>query len=225
MSYVVTKLQKFGQKQTYIHFLQTLKYSLHVVFHPADGFWDLTHEKRGSYAAANFILLFTVLTHVWKLQWTSFLFLDVNWNKMNVLIQIASILLPLFIFCVCNWGVTTLFDGKGKLGEIYMCTCYALTPYVLLQIPMIILSHGVTGQEGTFYVFFNSLTFIWIGILIFMGMMMLHQYTFSKTLLFMIASAFAMLVFIFILMLFFSMISQGIAYFVSLGREILFRLN
>ena len=125
MSYMVTKLQKFGQKQTYIHFLQTLKYSLHVVFHPADGFWDLTHEKRGSYAAANFILLFTVLTHVWKLQWTSFLFLDVNWNKMNVLIQIASILLPLFIFCVCNWGVTTLFDGKGKLGEIYMCTCYA----------------------------------------------------------------------------------------------------
>ena len=33
-----------------------------------------------------------------------------------------------------------------------------------------------------------------------------------------------MLVMIFLLMLFFSMISQGVAYFISLGRELLFRL-
>ena len=225
MSYMAKKIHKLAEKETYVHYLQTLKYALHVVFHPADGFWDLTHEKRGSYAAANTILVLTLLTNVWKLQFTGFLFLDVNWERTNIIVQILSIVLPLLIFCICNWGVTTLFDGKGKLGEIYMSTCYAFTPYVLLQIPMIILSNVVTSQEGTFYIFFNSLTFIWIGILVFMAMMMLHQYSFSKTLMFMFVSAFAMLVFIFILMLFFSMISQGIAYFISLGREVLFRLN
>jgi hypothetical protein len=225
MSYVAAKFHKLAEKQTYVHFLETLRYALHVIVHPADGFWDLIHEKRGSIAAANFILILTLLTHVWKLQFTSFLFLDVNWEKVNILMEFATILLPLAIFCICNWGVTTLFDGKGKLSQIYMGTCYAFTPYVLIQIPLIILSNLVTADEGTFYVFFNDASYVWVAILIIMAMMMIHQYSLGKTLLFMLASLFGMLVFIFIMLLFFSMISQGVAYFVSLGREVTFRLN
>jgi hypothetical protein len=61
--------------------------------------------------------------------------------------------------------------------------------------------------------------------LIFMAMMMIHVYTAGKTLLFLVITVFGMLVFIFIMLLFFSMISQGISYFVSLGKEIMFRLN
>ena len=106
-----------------------------------------------------------------------------------------------------------------------MGTAYALTPYVLIQIPLIILSNVVTREEASFYFVFNNISFIWIGILMFMAMMMIHAYSFGKTLLFTIFTAFGMLVFIFIMLLFFSMISQGVAYFVSLGREVIFRLN
>jgi len=225
MSYVVQNFKKLGQKETWTHFLKTLKYSLYVIFHPADGMWDLIHAKRGSYAAANFIVLLTLLTHVWRLRFTSFLFINVNWEEVNVLKEIASILLPLAIFCICNWGTTTLFDGKGHLGDIYMGTAYALTPYPLIQIPLIILSLFITGEEGSFYDVFSTISFIWCGILIFMGMVQINAFGFGKTLLFTLITAFAMLVFVFIMLLFFSMISQGVAYFVSLGREIMFRLN
>ena len=225
MSYITRKLNKLRQKETYVHFLNTLKYSLYVIFHPADGFWDLIHAKRGSYAAANFIVIVTLLTHIWKLQFTNFIILNVNWNRVNILMEISSILLPLAIFCICNWGVTTLFDGKGHLGDIYMGTAYAMTPYPLIQIPLIILSNVVTREEASFYWVFNNLSFIWMGILLFMAMMMIHAYGFGKTLIFTFFTAFGMLVFIFIMLLFFSMISQGIAYFVSLGREVVFRLN
>ncbi|MBS7260118.1 MAG: YIP1 family protein, partial [Treponema sp.] len=121
--------------------------------------------------------------------------------------------------------VTTLFDGKGRLGEIYMGTAYALTPYILLQIPMIILSNFVTVEEGAFYTVFNDLSLMWALLLIYMAMMMIHSYGAGKTFLFMIFTVFGMLVFIFIMLLFFSMISQGVAYFVSLAKEIMFRLN
>ena len=106
-----------------------------------------------------------------------------------------------------------------------MGTAYALTPYVIIQIPLIILSNFVTKQEGAFYDVFSNISFIWTAVLLFMAMMMIHQYSFGKTLLFTIITIFGMLVFIFILLLFFSMISQGVAYFVSLTREIMFRLN
>ncbi len=225
MSYITRKIKNLGNKEIYLNFLKTLKYALYVIVHPADGMWDLIHAKRGSYAAANFIVILTLLTHIWKLQYTSFLFIDVYWESVNILMEICSILLPLAIFCICNWACTTLFDGKGHLGDIYKGTAYALTPYVLIQIPLIIISHFVTKDEGTFYDVCSVITLIWCGILIFMAMMMINQYSFAKTLLFTIITLFGMLVFIFIMLLFFSMISQGVAYFVSLGREIMFRLD
>ena len=225
MSYIIKNIKKMGQKENFVKFLTTLKYAFYVIFHPADGFWDLTHAKRGSYSAANFIVIMTLLTHIWKLRFTSFLFLDVQWQKVNIFMEFATILLPLAIFCICNWGVTTLFDGKGTLGNIYMGTAYALTPYVLLQIPMIFLSNLVTVEEGAFYVVFNNISLMWCLMLIFMAMMMIHAYSAGKTLLFMIFTIFGMLVFIFIMLLFFSMISQGVAYFVSLAKEVMFRLN
>ena len=139
--------------------------------------------------------------------------------------EMATILLPLAIFCICNWGVTTLFDGKGHLGDIYMGTAYALTPYPLIQIPLLILSNCVTAEEAAFYWVFNDISFIWIGILIFMAMMMIHAYSFGKTLAFTVFTVFGMLVFVFIMLLFFSMISQGVAFFISLAREVIFRLS
>ena len=225
MSYITRKISKLGKKETYIHFLNTLRYSLYVILHPADGYWDLIHAKRGSYAAANFIVILTLLTSVWRLRFTSFVVMNVHWEEVNIFEEFASILIPLLIFCVCNWALTTLFDGKGHLGDIYMGSAYALTPYPLIQIPIIILSNIVTKDEAAFYDVFNTISIIWCAVLIFMAMMMIHQYGFGKTLLFTIFTIFGMLIFIFIMLLFFSMISQGINYFVSLGREVIFRLN
>ncbi len=225
MSYITRKLDKLRKKETYVHFFETLKYSLYVIWHPADGFWDLIHAKRGSYAAANFIVLMTLLTHIWKFQFTSFVIMNVNWNRINIFKEIATIVLPLAIFCICNWGVTTLFDGKGRLGDIYIGTAYALTPYVLIQLPLIIASNLVTRDEASFYWVFSDISFIWVGILLFMAMMMIHAYSFGKTLLFTLFTLFGMCVFVFIMLLFFSMISQGVAFFISLAREVIFRLN
>ncbi|MCH5293618.1 MAG: YIP1 family protein [Treponema sp.] len=225
MSYISTKLSIFKEKETYKRFFGTLRYSLYVIFHPADGYWDLIHAKRGSYSAANVLVILTLFIHLWKLHFTSFMFNEKNWERVNILLEIASILVPLAIFCICNWACTTLFDGKGHLGDVYMGTAYALTPYIIIQLPLIILSNFVTLEEGTFYTVFNDISLLWCAILVFMAMMMIHQYGFGKTLLFTIITIFGMLVFIFILLLFFSMISQGVAYFVSLVREVMFRLN
>ena len=65
-------LASLKKKETYTHYLETLRYALYVITHPLDGFWDLTHEKRGSIAAANTIVLLTVLARIMKLQYTSF---------------------------------------------------------------------------------------------------------------------------------------------------------
>ncbi|MBQ1458852.1 YIP1 family protein [Butyrivibrio fibrisolvens] len=217
-------LQVLTQKDKRTKYLDSLKFALYCMSHPLDGFWDLTHEKRGTMAAANTILFATVLIRVLKLRFTSFIFLTVYWEDLNIFLYIASILFPLALWVIGNWGLTTLFDGKGKLGQVYMATCYGLTPYPLVQLPLMIFSNYVTVDEQEFYTVLSGLTLVYAGILIVTAMGQIHEFSFGKNILFTVFTLFAMLVMIFILMIFFSMISQGVAYFISLGREFLFRL-
>lgn len=211
-------------KENWQRYLKSLRFALYCMTHPLDGFWDLTHEKRGTMAAANTILFLTVLIRILKLKYTSFIFLQVYWEELNIITYIASIVFPLALFVIGNWALTTLFDGKGKLGQVYMATCYALAPYPLVQLPLMIFSNYVTTDEAEFYAAISLISMIWVAFIGIFGMSQIHDYSFGKNILFLIATVFAMLVMVFILMLFFSMISQGVGYFISLTREFLYRM-
>ena len=217
-------LQVVLQKEKRNKYLDSLKFALYCMSHPLDGFWDLTHEKRGTMAAANTILFATVLIRVLKLRYTSFVIDAVYWEDLNIFLYIASILFPLALWVVGNWGLTTLFDGKGRLGQVYMATCYGLAPYPLIQFPLMIFSNYVTVDEREFYSVLSGISLVFAALLIVTAMGQIHEFSFGKNILFTIFTLFAMLVMIFILMIFFSMISQGVAYFISLGKEFLFRL-
>lgn len=205
-------------------YIDSLKFALYCTTHPLDGFWDLTHEKRGTYAAANTILALALLIRILKLRYTSFLFMEVYWEDLNIFMYLASVVFPLTLWVLGNWGLTTLFDGKGRLGQVYMATCYAFTPYVLIQFPLMIFSNFVTVQEAEFYSVVSFLSLVYSALLIIAAMGQIHEYSAGKNLLFVVATLFAMLVMIFILMIFFSMVAQGIAYFISLGKELMFRM-
>ncbi len=212
------------RKETWNRYFESLKFALYIMTHPLDGFWDLTHEKRGTYAAANTILILTIMARLMRLRFTSFIFVQVYWEEVNIFLYIGSIIFPLALWVVGNWALTTLFDGKGRLGQVYMATCYGMAPYPLIQIPLMIFSNFVTVEEGQFYSVLSVISLIYCAVWIVAGMGQIHEFSAGKNLLFTIASLFAMLVMIFILMIFFSMVSQGVFYFISLVREFLFRL-
>ena len=211
--------------ESFKRYWKSLKFAFYCATHPLDGYWDLTHEKRGTYAAANTILLLTIISRIMKLHYTSFVIDPIYYPDINIFTYIASILFPLGLWVVGNWALTTLFDGKGRLGQVYMASCYCMLPYPLVQIPLIILSNVVTKDERQFYDVMSIISLIWVLLWIILAMGQIHEYSVGKNFLFTIGSLFAMLVIIFILLLFFSMISQGIAYFISVGKELLYLLS
>ena len=206
-------------------YTDSLRYGLHVITHPFDGFWDLIHEKRGTLAAAHTFLLLFLVTRVLKLMLTSFQFISVPIQYINVFEQMASLAFPFIILCLANWAMTTLFDGKGRFRDIYMAMCYALVPYVLIQLPLILVSNILTFEEGSFYHVLMSFSIIWCVFLAFTGLMEVHDYGPGKTVIFLLVTVVGALVIIFLLLTFFSLLSDAVAYFVSMYREIVFRLN
>ncbi|MBR2661912.1 MAG: YIP1 family protein [Clostridia bacterium] len=205
-------------------YLSSLRYALHVITHPFDGFWDLNREKKGSMAAAHTILALFLITYVMKLMYTNFQFIMVPVQYINVYERIISLALIFLVLCLANWALTTLFDGKGRFKDIYMGLCYALTPYVLIQLPCILLSHLLAYDEAEFYSVLISFSEIWCAFLAFIALMEIHDFGPAKTLVFIIATVVGALVIIFLVMVLLSLISDAYSFFVSLYKEIRFRL-
>ena len=205
-------------------FKTSLKYGFYVIFHPFDGFWDLVHEQRGSLMAAHTWLFLFLLTYVARLMLTNFQFITAPLQYINIYEQCGSLLLPFLILCLSNWALSTLFDGKGRFKDIYMAMCYALVPYVIIQLPMILISHMISFDEAAYYSVLASVSVIWCVFLAFVGLMQVHDYSPGKTLIFLFFTIFGALVILFLILVFFSLLSDAVGFFVSLYREVAFRL-
>ena len=214
-----------GKSAGWDRYIHAIKYAFHVITHPFDGFWDLTREGHGTLAAANTFLALFLITRVLKLMCTSFQFVSVAVQHINIWKEMASLLLPFLILCLANWAMTTLFEGKGRFKDIYIAMCYALVPYVLLQLPMILVSNMLTYEEGSLYSVVLSISVIWCAFLAFIGLMQIHDYSPGKTFIFILVTILGAAVIIFLILVFFSLLSDALGFFVSLYKEMAFRLN
>ena len=205
-----------------MQYVRELKYGFHVIFHPFDGFWDLKREKRGSLAAALTFVIIVIILTTFEKQTTGFLFNTVRLKDVNVVVDVLTVTMLYVLWCVANWCLTSLMDGEGTMKDIFISMGYALLPMILIRLPMIALSKGLTIEEGTFYYVFNALSYIWTGILIFLGTMITHQYSFKKTVLTCIFTVVGMGIIMFIGLLFFNVIQQMITFFTTIYKELRF---
>jgi hypothetical protein len=212
------------QKSTYVRLGQELRYSLYCIFHPADGFWCINREKKASVASAHILLFLCALVNVLRLTLTNFQFVLINIEYYNAITSALSIIMPLVLWSVANWGFTTLMNGKGRLSDIYVASVYAFTPSLILNAVCIPLSHVITYNEGVLYRVSLTIAMIWSIMLLLVAMMQVHDYTMLKA----IASGFLTIAgigfILFIFMLFFSLISDSVVFFIGLVNEIIFRL-
>jgi hypothetical protein len=208
---------------TRAEYVKSLRFSLYTMRRPLSGFWDLVHEKRGSMAAAHTLVAANVIVSILRVVLSNFQFINWNMEVFSAWIMIIQILLPIILWVVANWCLTTLFDGKGKMEHIYMGLAYAHAPMIIINAILIPVSHMITFQEGALFWTMTSLGTLWFVLLVLCAMKEIHDYSFAKTIITSILTIFAILVMLFIFMMFFAVVSDGIVYFYSLYQEVVYR--
>jgi len=203
---------------------EEMLYPFHLIFHPFDGFWDLKHEKRGSMRSAFLILVITILAFCYQAIGTGYIFNPRQSAFLNIFAQILSVSMPLLLWCVANWCLTTLFEGEGSLKDIFIAACYSLTPLPLLIIPSVILSNVLAKNEGQLITLMSTIAFVWMGILLFLGMMVTHDYSMFKNILTCIATVVGMAFIMFLAILFSSLMAKIVSFISSIVIEINYRL-
>jgi len=209
-----------GEKRTYG---QEILYAFHVIFHPFDGFWDLKHEKRGSFRAA--ITLFGALL-------VAFYYHAIGrgyiMNPQGLYSTFFGIILsvgaPFALWIIGNWCLTTLFDGEGSLKDIFIATCYALVPIVLIMIPVTIATNFVVAEEIDILNVLLAASYIWAGILLFFGVQVTHDYSMGKNFITILGTIVAMVCIMFIAILFTSLLGKLVSFVTNIITELRFRL-
>ncbi len=210
---------KVGKKS----YAEELLFVTHIIFHPFDGFWDLKHEKRGSVRAGTTILLVTILAFFYQAIGTGYMH-NPRGDYSTVFLQVIAVIVPVILWVVGNWCLTTLFDGEGSFKDIYIATCYSLAPLPLLVTISTILTNVLTVTEGSIITLLVTFGYIWVGILLFFGMVVTHDYTTGKNFIATIGTIVAMAVIIFIILLFSSLVIKMISFLVALFTEIFNRI-
>lgn len=204
---------------------EQLMYTFHVILHPFDGFWDLKHEKRGGVAGATVLLLLATLTVVIRDFMSGYLYTDLTkLQTMNITSSLLNLLVPFFLWCIANWCLTSLMDGKGSFKDIYVATAYALTPLILLVIPATLLSNMLVMEELAFVSYAISFALIWTGLLIFFGSMVTHDYSLGKNVVVSLLTIVGIAIILFLAFLFFNVTSRLITFIQNIIMELSFRV-
>lgn len=213
-----TQLKK-GRKT----FWEELIYANHLIVHPFDGFWDLKHEYRGSVRASLVWLALAVLTFYYQSVGTGYVF-NPRRTYSTILIQLTAVLVPVILWSVSNWCLTTLFDGEGTFKDIFVATCYSLVPIPILIIPSVIISNFAIASEQKTINLLVSIAFVWCGLLIFFGTMTTHDYTFSKNVITTLGTIVGMGIIMFIGILFSTLLAKIVSFISSIVIEITYRM-
>lgn len=120
----------------------------------------------------------------------------------------------LVLWTVCNWTTSALLEGEGSIRELWIASCYATLPYLVIVLPLTGLSGVFTLSEAVFLNTGLAIAQGWMLVLLFCGTMITQQFTVSRTIVCVLLTILLMLGVVFLLLLFFT-IFQQMAGFVS----------
>ena len=183
-------------------------FPMRLLVRPFKRFDEMKYERKGSYAFAFFVLILASLISVMNYVYQGFL---INYNdiyRVNSLYLALTVLFPVGLFVLGNWCVTTLLDGKGRLGEVFQVTMYALFPMCLLQLLGLILSNVLLLDEMVIVTALTGIGGVLFFVYLFIGLAVVHEYTFARCIGCLLLTLAAMMVLVFILMLLFALVSD-----------------
>lgn len=204
--------------------IRGLRHSLTVLNHPIEGFYSIRFDNAGSVAACLILLALLVAAFVCQRQYTGFIFNTNNIKEFNILKEISGVLIPVLLWCVANWSITVLMDGEGRFRDIFMATCYATVPYTLTVILSVIGSRFLSMEEQTFLGILTGIGLVFTALLLFSGIMTVHQFTVSKTILSLILTLLGMAFIVFLALLFAGVFDQLLVYISGIITEIQLRM-
>lgn len=202
---------------------EKLLYPFYVISHPFDGFYEVRHRERGSVPVALLLLLLFGISYSLNKRYASFVVNPLNPRYIDIRDDVIGVFIVFLLFATANWSITCLMEGEGRFKDILMVVSYSLLPMILTLIPSTILSWFIAADEEAIYSIINVVAALASVILILIGIMIVHNFSFGKTLATLFLTIVALMIIIFIILLLLSLVNQIYYFIQSVYTELILR--
>lgn len=201
-----------------------MKQALYILKHPIYGAWEMKRKKTGRYRDGFILILLAIVAVTFNRQMRAFVFNNAYNVPLDILRQIAVVVLPLMLFTISNWAVTTLAEGKGSFKDVFMVTCYALMPLIIFQFITPVISHVMTLNELMYLQIIDGVGYGWAALMLLLGIQEIHEYSLGKMVSTLFLTVIGAAIMVFIALLFFSLLQELGSFVYSIYREFSLRL-
>lgn len=203
---------------------EKLFYPFYVISHPLDGFYEVRHRGKGSVPVALLLVILFGLSFSLNRRYAGFVVNPNNPLSVNAVSEVFGLFLAVLLFCTANWSVTCLMNGEGRFKDIITIVGYSMLPMVLTYIPITIISWFIASDEESLYYLIKNISILYFVLLLIVGIMIIHNYSFAKTLVTIVLTFLSLICIIFICVLLFSLIQEVLLFFKSIYTELILRV-
>jgi tetratricopeptide (TPR) repeat protein len=207
-----------------VKLVDDLRFMFRFIKKPADSFYYIKKNKRGSLLFAMLIYIAVVVIRVLSLYVTAFIFSPyASPADINVENAIVTTILLLVLWNVANYLVSTISDGEGRVRDVVIGSAYSLFPYILIALPVALLSNVLTENEVFLYSFTLNLMWVWIAIMLFIMVKEIHNYSFSETVKNVLVTLFTMALFVLTGYILYVLFNQLFDFITAIAQELRLR--
>ena len=87
-----------------------------------------------------------------------------------------TFILPWVIWVIGHYLISALKEGEGRFKDVFIASAYCLVPYIVIMLPLTLISNVMTNYEAPVYHFFQNVAVIWSAILFFVMVYTIHNY-------------------------------------------------
>ncbi len=209
----------FKKKHSY---WEELIYAFYVIFHPFDGFWDIKHENRGTVRGGLTILGINILAFYYQNIGRSYL-ANPTEQYSPFFAQVAAVTVPVILWAVANWCLTTLFDGEAKFKHVFVSSCYALAPLPVFVVAGTIITNLSNTVGDSIVTLVTTIGYVWVAFLLFFGTLVIQDYSLGKNVVTTIGTIMSMAIIMFVVILFASLVGDMVGFVSGLVTELSYR--
>lgn len=214
-------IRNLGKRIKEAKLVDDFLFMFRFIRYPGDSFYYIKKDLRGSLRFAGLIYLWVIVSRVLSLYVTGFIFNPyASLSDIRVENEIILTVGLILLWNAANYLVSTISDGEGRVRDVIIGTAYSLFPYVLISLPIALISRVLTLNEIFLYDFTLNIMWAWTGMMLFIMVKEIHNYTFSETVRNVLVTLFTMALFVLTGYILYVLFSQLFDFITAVLQEI-----
>lgn len=202
---------------------EKIKVFLSGFLHPFDSYNLIRYKQMGSIKIAVFMTAIYFISEVLTVLCSNFRYTSFDETSFSSAFQLLKSVGFIIIWSLSNWGISVLLQGIGKFKHVFIVTAYSVLPLVAYNFISIPISYLLASPTSTLMSGMQLVAMIWTGIILTIGLMTIHNFSFPRFAVSVAIGLFFMLLIVLVIFIFGILITQLSSFIATVFMEIVYR--